>query len=93
MLWKLIASFWLEIGSPIALCPYFFLVISCNYVFFTSCSQAIITSMTPVNGSNAGGTVITFIGNGFMSDDLSVSLSSRSCDVKKDSVTNFQVRY
>nr|XP_039260770.1 fibrocystin-L-like [Styela clava] len=55
----------------------------------TISSPPLITSMTPLNGSKAGGTMLTFVGNGFNSDVVSVKLSNKVCEINKATLTNF----
>ena len=44
-------------------------------------SQEVITSVTPNTGSNHGGTIVTITGNGFSSNQTTVSIGGVSCVV------------
>lgn len=55
-------------------------------------SDLLIDSISPVNGSIEGGTVIEFSGNGFECDGIEVKIGQRYCEVVTDTVTSYQVR-
>lgn len=47
--------------------------------------------MSPVHGSEMGGTIVNFKGNGFKTTGTSVVIGSSNCNIMEETLTNFAV--